>query len=184
MSTIVGDDRRVWSTDLGGEFSPNMLVRNAVIVAALFAGVLVSGPCRAGEAVKPTEMKPEEARRFVVGKLFAFTCFDGTAGSGRIYEDGSAAGVVRFSGTGPLRYMLLGSGTLHIKNGSVCAKLNSIFEPCFNLVQLDSRSFRGSVAGLSFAYCEFVRRNARTEMARASGSPPPVELPDTTGTGE
>ena len=31
----------------------------------------------------------EVARRFVVNKLFAFTCFEGSRGAGRIYGDGS-----------------------------------------------------------------------------------------------
>ena len=41
------------------------------------------------------EMKPEEARRFVVGKVFSFNCFEGTSGAGRISDDGSVAGVIR-----------------------------------------------------------------------------------------
>jgi len=36
----------------------------------------------------------EEARRFVAGKVFAFTCADGTRGAGRILDDMGAAGAV------------------------------------------------------------------------------------------
>ena len=50
------------------------------------------------------EMKATEARRFVVGKLFTFTCFEGTKGAGRIYTDGSVAGTIQFRGSGPVRY--------------------------------------------------------------------------------
>ena len=42
-------------------------------------------------------MNADEARRFVAGKVFAFACFDGTRGAGRIFEDGGAAGAVQFS---------------------------------------------------------------------------------------
>lgn len=45
----------------------------------------------------------EAARRFVLGKLFAFTCFDGTRGAGRVYDDGSVIGVIQFQGSGLVR---------------------------------------------------------------------------------
>jgi hypothetical protein len=32
-------------------------------------------------------MTAEEARKFVAGKVFAFTCFDGTRGAGRTVAD-------------------------------------------------------------------------------------------------
>jgi hypothetical protein len=38
------------------------------------------------------EMRAIEARHFIVGDHFAYTCFDGTRGNGRVYADGSAAG--------------------------------------------------------------------------------------------
>jgi hypothetical protein len=41
------------------------------------------------------------------------------------------------------------------------------FEPCFRLYKLDQRSFRGAISGLSFAYCDFTRRNPRVDVARA-----------------
>ena len=41
------------------------------------------------------------------------------------------------------------------------------FEPCFNLEKTGARSFRGSVSGLSFAYCDFHRPGSvRMTMAR------------------
>jgi hypothetical protein len=115
------------------------------------------------------EMKPEEARRFVVGKLFSFTCFEGTSGAGRISGDGSVAGVIRLQQATPARYVTLPPGTLHVKGDAVCASLRGLpFEPCFDLVQTDARSFRGSVAGMSFAYCQFTRRGGRAELVRTT----------------
>ena len=64
-----------------------MVGRIAVVLACLLAAM----PVRADEI-----MKPDEARRFVVGKPFSFNCFDGTVGAGRISADGSVAGTVRF----------------------------------------------------------------------------------------
>jgi len=146
-----------------------MSARIAVIVAGVLAILpSVAGPAGAGE------MKPEEAQRFVAGKLFAYSCFDGTAGAGRFFPDGSVAGTVRMQGKGPMRYAMLPAGTLKIKNNTVCATLKGMpFEPCFNLEQTDAHSFRGSIRGLSFAYCTFTKRNPRTNVARA-GEPIPL----------
>jgi len=141
-----------------------MSARMAVIVA----GVLATLPAFAGSAAA-NELKPEEAKRFVAGKLFAYSCFDGTAGAGRIFPDGSVAGTVRMQGKGPVRYAMLPAGTLKVKNDAVCANLKGLpFEPCFNLTQTDPNSFKGSIRGLSFAYCTFTKRNPRTNIARAA----------------
>ena len=40
------------------------------------------------------QLNVEAARQFVVGKLFAFNCFEGTHGAGRVYMDGSVASTV------------------------------------------------------------------------------------------
>src|SRR5215216_2708853 len=115
-------------------------------IAVIVAGVLATLPAAAGE------MKPEDARRFVAGKLFAYSCFDGTSGAGRIFADGSVAGTIRIKGQGPVRYAMLPPGTLKVKNEGVCASLKGLpWEPCFNLVQTDANTFRGSVRGLGFA---------------------------------
>lgn len=136
-----------------------MLARCAVVLVALITAV----PAVAGE------MKPEEARRFVAGKLFNYRCFDGTSGSGRINNDGSVAGTMRPSGTGQARFMLLPPNTLQVRGNSICASVKGVFfEPCFNLVRTSDRSFRGSIAGFGFAYCDFVRRSGRAEVVRAS----------------
>ncbi|MGA2055684.1 MAG: hypothetical protein ABSG88_10265 [Bradyrhizobium sp.] len=115
------------------------------------------------------QMNAEEAKRFVTGKVFTFTCFDGTRGAGRILDDMGALGSVQFSGSGPIRHVRLPGNTLQIRGQAVCASLRGIpFEPCFNLDKQDEVSFRGSVSGMSFAYCDFHNQGgAQMLMARA-----------------
>src|SRR5215813_12834398 len=137
---------------------------------------LVLGTITAGAIITPAlsgMMTPEEARRFVAGKVFAFTCFDGTRGSGRILDDMGAAGAVQFSGAGPIKRIRLPGNTLQIRGQAVCASLRGIpFEPCFNLDKKDERSFRGSVSGMGFAYCDFQHQGgAQMLMARAAARP-------------
>lgn len=118
-------------------------------------------------------MSAEEARKFVAGKVFAFTCFDGTRGAGRILDDMGAAGAVQFNGSGPIRHLRLPGNTLQIRGQAVCASLRGLpFEPCFNLEKKDEVSFRGSVSGMSFAYCDFRHQGgAQMLMARAIARP-------------
>ena len=133
-----------------------MLKRMAVIVLGLAA----SAPAFS------EELKPEEACRFIAGKLFAFNCFEGTRGAGRIFADGSVTGSVQFGGTGPVRTVRLPAGTLQVKPEAVCASMKGLpFQPCFNLQKTDQASFRGSVSGLGFAYCDFNRKSGRVDLA-------------------
>jgi len=140
------------------------------VLGALAIGAVIA-PAVAGE------MKADEARKFVAGKVFAFTCFDGTRGAGRVFDDGSAAGSVQFGGSGPTRHMRVPGNTLQVRGESVCASLKGMpFSPCFNLNKQDERSFRGSVYGMGFAYCDFHHKGAgHIIMARAiSGKGPRV----------
>src|ERR1700682_3193777 len=99
------------------------MLRVMIALAALAA----AGPSAA------EQLNVEAARQFVVGKLFAFNCFEGTRGSGRIYVDGSVAGTVQFGGSGPVRYVALPPGTVRVQGEAVCASVNGIpFQPCFN----------------------------------------------------
>src|SRR5215468_3585883 len=137
---------------------------------------LVLGTVTAAAVVAPAlagMMSAEEARRFVAGKVFAFTCFDGTRGAGRILDDLGAAGAVQFSGAGPVRHIRLPGNTLQIRGQNVCASIKGIpFEPCFNLEKTDDRSFRGSVSGMGFAYCDFHHQGGNQMlMARAVARP-------------
>jgi len=125
------------------------MARLAIVIVALVA-------CSSALA---ESLDAEVARRFVVNKLFAFTCFEGSRGAGRIYGDGSVIGTIQFRGSGPVRSVWLPAGTLKVKGDKVCASINGIpFEPCFELTRTDDQSFRGSVLGLRFAYCNFSHR--------------------------
>ena len=136
-----------------------MLVR----IAVALAGLLAAMPAWAGD------LRGEEARRFIAGKLFSFHCFEGSSGAGRIHHDGSVAGSIRFSGTGQSRFMVLPPGTLHMRGEAWCASVRGVmFQPCFDLVRTDQHSFRGAVSGLGFAYCNFTRRTGRPQLIRAS----------------
>ena len=137
---------------------------------------LVLGAVTAGAMVVPAlagMMNADEARKFVAGKVFAFTCFDGTRGAGRIMDDLGAAGSVQFSGSGPIRHVRLPGNTLQIRGQAVCASIKGLpFEPCFNLDKQDDRSFRGSVSGMGFAYCDFRHQGAsQMLMARSVARP-------------
>jgi hypothetical protein len=149
-----------------------MIARFAIVVATLLA---------AGSASAET-MSPDAARKFVAGKLFAFNCFDGSRGAGRIFGDGSVIGSIQFRGAGPMKSVWLPAGTLRVKGEAVCAALpGSLFQPCFNLERIDDRSFRGSVSGLGFFYCDFTRRmSVASGMGVRRHSPEPAATPHET----
>src|SRR3984893_6695165 len=144
--------------------SPGALTASAVMVPAL-AGQIMNG---------------EEARKFVSGKVFAFTCFDGTRGAGRVLDDGGAMGAVQFSGSGPVRHMRLPGNTLQVRGQAVCASIRGLpFEPCFNLDKRDERNFRGSASGMGFAYW-YSRHQVAAQwlMARAGARPRSLHPPE------
>ncbi len=143
-----------------------MLLRVAVLCACVLG---------AASAVAE-ELGPDEARAFVVGKLFNYTCFDGTAGVGRIFPDGSVVGTIRPRGRGEMRYAVLPAGTIKVKGTAMCAHLNGLpIEPCFKVQRIDYRRFRGSIYGLGFAYCDFYQHNPRTQLI--SSAPVPLSAP-------
>jgi hypothetical protein len=147
------------------------------VLGAIAAGALIT-PALAGM------MTAEEARRFVAGKVFSFTCFDGTRGAGRILDDMGAAGAVQFSGAGPIRHIRLPGNTLQIRGQAVCASLRGLpFEPCFNLDKTSEVSFRGSVSGMGFAYCDFHHQGGGKQMlmARAVAHPRSLRRAEQTG---
>ena len=134
-----------------------MVTRLAMVVLVMLAA---SSACA-------ESLSPDAARRFVAGKLFAFNCFDGSRGAGRIYGDGSVIGTIQFRGAGPERTVALPAGTLRVKGEAVCASLQGMpFEPCFQIDKTDDRSFRGSWMG--FAYCDFTRRDITLPIVRSS----------------
>ena len=140
-----------------------MLLRVAVALCACVLGVA---------SASAEELSPEDARAFVVGKLFSYTCFDGTVGMGRVFADGSVVGTIRPMGRGEVRFAALPAGTLQVKNGAMCAHLNGLpVEPCFRVQRIDHRRFRGSISGLGFAYCDFYQHNPRTQIISGAAAP-------------
>src|ERR1700731_3236385 len=114
-------------------------------VTMALAALVAAGPAAA------EQLNVDAARQFVVGKLFAFNCFEGTHGAGRIYGDGSVAGTVQFGGSGPVRYVVLPPGTVRTEGESVCASGSGLpMQPCLNVDKTDPQSFRGSLSGLPF----------------------------------
>ena len=139
------------------------LIRFAVVVAGLVSAV----PAAADE------LRATEARQFIAGKQFAYTCFEGTNGAGRIHADGSVVGYIRITGQGEPRFVALPAGTLRVQGDQYCAHLRGMpFSPCFNVDRTSGVSFRGSVSGLGFAYCDFHRRSTRADLVRS----PPLRL--------
>lgn len=132
-------------------------------VVAVLIGLVAAVPAFAGE-----EMSAKEARRFVVGKVFSYTCFEGTRGQGRVFANGAVVGSIQFQGQGRVRYAALPAGTLQVKGERVCASLRGLpFEPCFNLEKTGNDSFTGSISGLGFASCTFKRRQGRPRVAQS-----------------
>src|SRR4030081_335317 len=153
----------------------------ARFVVGAVAAAAVIAPALAGQM-----MNADEARKFVAGKVFAFTCFDGTRGAGRVLDDMGAVGAVQFAGSGPIRHLRLPGNTLQVRGQAVCASIKGVpFEPCFNLDKKDERNFRGSVSGMGFAYCDFRHQGAvQMLMARAVARPRSLHPPERTGSVE
>jgi hypothetical protein len=144
-----------------------MLLRVALVCACVF-GVT---------SAVAEELGPDQAKAFVVGKLFSYTCFDGTAGMGRIFADGSVVGTIRPGGRGELRFASLPAGTIRVEGTSMCAHLSGLLiEPCFKVDKKNYRSFRGSLSGLGFAYCDFYQHNPRTQMITRARAPRPTPI--------
>ena len=117
---------------------------------------------------KADDLRADDARRFIAGKHFYYSCFEGTKGNGRINSDGSVAGYIQVGGSGPRRYVVLPAGTLRVRGEQYCASVRGIpFQPCFNLTRTSHASFRGAVSGFGFAYCNFTRRSARADLHRS-----------------
>jgi hypothetical protein len=134
---------------------------------AVLIGLSVAVPAMAGE------MSAQEARHFVIGKIFSYSCFEGTRGQGRVFSNGAVVGSVQFQGEGRVRYAALPAGTLRVEGEKVCAHLRGLpFQPCFNLEKTSGETFVGSISGLGFASCTFTRRHGHIRAAHAhSGTP-------------
>src|SRR5262249_8393281 len=130
---------------------------------ASLVGLVFALPATAGE------MTALEAREFVAGKVFGYTCFDGTRGFALMRLDGSVDGSIQVKGSGETHYGTLPAATLRVDGERVCASLpKAIIQPCFYLERTSAESFRGSISGLNFAYCDFVRRAAPAHPVHSS----------------
>ena len=124
-----------------------MVARHAVAVVTL----LSFSPALA------ENLDAEAAGRFIVGKLFTFTCADGSRGVARVYDDGSVIGTFQFHGSEQPRPVWLPVETLKFTGETVCASLNRT-ELCLALSKTSDQSFRALVTGLDFAYCDYRAR--------------------------
>lgn len=125
------------------------------MMARFLAAILVLG---SSGPVIAESLDAEQASQFVAGKLFEFTCFDGSRGAGRIYQDGSVVGTIQIRGSGPVYSASLPVGTVKVEGEKVCASLHGLpFDPCFDVDKTSDRSFRGSLLGMNWAYCVFAR---------------------------
>jgi hypothetical protein len=127
-------------------------------------------------SVLAESLDADQTRQFVAGKLFEFTCFDGSRGAGRIHPDGSVVGTIQLHGSGPVYSASLPVGTVKVDGEKVCATLNGLpFEPCFDVDRTGNQSFHGSLSGLSWAYCDFTRTWSVTGN-RLHRKPDPLSL--------
>ncbi len=119
-------------------------------------------------------LSPEQAKAFVVGRSFAFTCFEGTTGAGRVFPDGSVAGTLTLRSQGFARYVRLPPNTLRVRGENVCGFVEGMtFEPCFTVVKTSETTFRGTLAGVDTMWCEFVREGAERPRVASRRKPKP-----------
>ena len=77
-------------------------------VVVVVAGLASTFPATAGE------MTANEAKHFVVEKLFSYACFDGTRGTARVHADGSVDGSIQVRGEWLPHYGRMPLGTLRV----------------------------------------------------------------------
>lgn len=117
----------------------------------LFAAMVLAPELAAAES-----LNAEEARAFVVGRDFSFNCFEGSNGSGKVFADGSVAGIISLRQR-PARFVQLPANTLRTHGAAVCGFVKGMnFEPCFDVVRTGPSSFRGTLAGVATMWCDFV----------------------------
>jgi len=127
-----------------------------IILAAASLTAFAAGPAITPASAEE-QLKAEQARAFVVGRDFSFTCFEGSKGSGRVNPDGSVAGVISLR-EAPARFVRLPANTLRVRGENVCGYVKGMsFEPCFDLVKTGPGSFRGTLSGVETMWCDFQR---------------------------
>ena len=140
--------------------------------------VVVACVCALGvSSAFAEDLTPDQARAFIAGKLFAYDCFDGTTGLGRIFRDGSVVGTIRPSGSPTVKFATLPPVTIRVTATAVCAHLTGLpIQPCFRVQRIDYHTFRGSISGLGFAYCDFHQRNARAALTKREPARAPATV--------
>ena len=86
-------------------------------IGLIVGAMALSAPATAGE------MTLEQARDFVVGKTFAYTCFDGSRGAGRINGDGSRSRYERTVSGASCTFRHTSNGTMVTGAPQICLGL-------------------------------------------------------------
>lgn len=116
-------------------------------------------------AASAQTLSPDQARAFVVGRTFAFSCFEGTTGAGRIFADGSVAGTITMQSQGNARFVRLPPNTVRVRSENVCGFVEGMtFEPCFEVVKTGPTTFRGQLAGVETMWCDFTRLGSENQQ--------------------
>ncbi|WP_127092064.1 hypothetical protein [Aquabacter cavernae] len=116
-------------------------------------------------AASAQNLTPEQARAFVVGRTFAFSCFEGSTGAGRIFPDGSVAGTITMQSQGTARFVRLPPNTVRVRTENVCGFVEGMtFEPCFEVVKTGPTTFRGQLAGVETMWCDFTRLGTESQQ--------------------
>lgn len=109
-------------------------------------------------AASAQTLTPDQARAFVTGRTFAFSCFEGSTGAGRIFPDGSVAGTITLQSQGTARFVRLPPNTVRVRGENVCGFVEGMtFEPCFEVMKTGPSTFRGQLAGVETMWCDFTR---------------------------
>ena len=111
------------------------------------------------------ELGPEQAKAFVAGKLFAYTCFDGTVGTARILSDGSVVGTIRPEARGDARFITLPPGTIKVNStGSVRAFQRLADRTLLHGAEDKSPKLSRLGSGLEFCLLRLLQLNPRVEI--------------------
>jgi hypothetical protein len=115
------------------------------------------------------ELKPLQARRIIIGKLWSFGCSEGTRGFGRIFDNGAVKGTIQEPGRGPVSHKLPPE-TVSMRPESICATVpvgSLNIRPCFAFSLTGSNTLRGRVSSPLWMkvlwgdrFCDFVSRGS------------------------
>ena len=143
----------------------------------------VLGAVTAGAVMAPAlagQMNADEARKFVAGKVFAFTCFDGTRGAGRIST--TWAPRARCSSAAPVRCVTCGCPAIRFRSAArPSARRSRAFRSSpasISTRQTSAASAARSRAWASPIAISVIRARAQMLMARAVARPRSLRAPE------